>query len=182
LRRQALHEAITASGFSQPVAFVQDPTDRATQFIVEQNGRIRVLRGASVLSQDFLDLSASIVAGGEQGLLGLAFPPDAAVSRPPRVTQRLADFASEHLVAHVLGTHIEQKNLPYLDFGRGTIWQRDESPLELTRAHVFELNDAFISLHGENKVYAAPDFTLVPRGTAETSYPPELRPPPAKTN
>jgi len=70
-----------ASGFSQPVALVQDPTDRATQFIVEQNGRIRVLRGASVLSQDFLDLSASIVAGGEQGLLGLAFPPDAAASR-----------------------------------------------------------------------------------------------------
>jgi hydroxyacylglutathione hydrolase len=89
--------------------------------------------------------------------------------------QRLADFVSEHPVAHVLGTHIEQKNLPYLDFGRGTIHQIDESPLELTRAHVFELNDGFISLHGENKVYAMPDFTLVPRGTNETLYPPELR-------
>jgi len=90
--------------------------------------------------------------------------------------QRLADFVSEHPVAHVLGTHIEQKNLPYLDFGRGTIYQIDESPLELTRAHVFELNDAFISLHGENKDYATPDFTLVPRGTSATQYPPELRP------
>jgi hydroxyacylglutathione hydrolase len=89
--------------------------------------------------------------------------------------QRLADFASEHLVAHVLGTHIEQQSLPYLDFGRGTIWQRDEGPLELTRAHVFELNEAFIALHGENKVYATPDFTLVPRGTSDTQYPPELR-------
>ena len=67
------------------------------------------------------------------------------------------------------------KEQPYIDFGRGTIWQRDEAPLELTRAHVFELNDAFISLHGENKVYATPDFTLVPRGTPETQYPPELR-------
>jgi hydroxyacylglutathione hydrolase len=84
-------------------------------------------------------------------------------------------------VAHVLGTHIEQKNLPYLDFGRGTIYQVDEAPLELTRAHVFELNDAFISLHGENKTVAMPDFTLVPRGTDETQYPPELRPKP-KTN
>jgi glyoxylase-like metal-dependent hydrolase (beta-lactamase superfamily II) len=89
--------------------------------------------------------------------------------------QRLADFASEHPVAHVLGTHIEQKNLPYLDFGRGTIYQIDEAPLELTRAHVFELNDAFISLHGESKIVAMPDFTLVPRGTDETQYPPELR-------
>jgi hydroxyacylglutathione hydrolase len=92
--------------------------------------------------------------------------------------KRLADFASDHLIAHVLGTHIEQKNLPYLDFGRGTIWQRDEAPLELTLAHVFELNEAFIALHGESKVYATPDFTLVPRGTAETQYPPELRPKP----
>jgi glyoxylase-like metal-dependent hydrolase (beta-lactamase superfamily II) len=96
--------------------------------------------------------------------------------------QRLADFASEHPVAHVLGTHIEQKNLPYLDFGRGTIWQKDESPLELTRAHVFELNDAFIQLHGENKVYATPDFVLVPRGMPYTQYPPELRPKPKMNN
>jgi glucose/arabinose dehydrogenase len=70
-----------ATGFSLPLAFVQDPTDRSTQFVVQQGGRIRVLRGASVLAQDFLDVSASIVAGGEQGLLGLAFPPDAATSR-----------------------------------------------------------------------------------------------------
>ena len=93
-------------------------------------------------------------------------------------SQRLTDFVSEHPVAHVLGTHIEQKNLPYLDFGRGTIYQIDEAPLELKRAHVFELNDAFISMHGVNKVLAMPDFTLVPRGTDETMYPPELRPKP----
>ena len=92
--------------------------------------------------------------------------------------QRLADFVSEHPVAHVLGTHIEQKNLPYLDFGRGTIYQIDEAPLELKRAHVFELNDAFISLHGDYKTVAMPDFTLVPRETGETAYPPELRPKP----
>ena len=70
---------------------------------------------------------------------------------------------------------------PYLDFGRGTIYQIDEALLELTRAHVFELNDAFISMHGENNVVAMPDFTLVPRGTPDTVYPPELRPMP-KTN
>lgn len=93
-------------------------------------------------------------------------------------SQRLTDFVSEHPVAHVLGTHIEQKNLPYLDFGRGTIYQIDEAPLELTRAHVFELNDAFVMLHGENKTVAMPDFTLVPRGTPDTVYPPELRPKP----
>ena len=88
--------------------------------------------------------------------------------------QRLADFVDEHPVAHVLGTHIEQKNLPFLDYGRGTIYQPDEAPLELTRAHVFELNDAFISLHGSLKDFAMPDFTIITRGAA-TSYPTSVR-------
>ncbi len=69
-----------ASGFSLPVAFVQDPADRAVQFVVQQDGHVRVVRGAAVLPADFIDLSASIVAGGEQGLLGFAFPPDSIAS------------------------------------------------------------------------------------------------------
>src|SRR5256885_15642755 len=69
-----------ATGFTSPLALVQDPTDRNVQFVVQQDGRIRVVQLGSVLPADFLDVSASIVAGGEQGLLGLAFPPDAAAS------------------------------------------------------------------------------------------------------
>src|SRR4051812_8807717 len=65
-----------ASGFVNPVAFVQDPTDRAVQLVLQQDGHIRVVRGGTVLGADFLDVSASIVSGGEQGLLGLAFPLD----------------------------------------------------------------------------------------------------------
>lgn len=63
------------------MAFVQDPTDRALQFVVQQNGRIRVIRDGTVLPADFLDLSAAVVAGGEQGLLGLAFAPEVATSQ-----------------------------------------------------------------------------------------------------
>jgi glucose/arabinose dehydrogenase len=69
-----------ASGFSLPVAFVPDPADRAVQFVVQQDGHVRVVRGATVLPADFIDLSPAIVSGGEQGLLGLAFPPDAVTS------------------------------------------------------------------------------------------------------
>jgi len=70
-----------ASGFINPVAFVQDPTDRAIQFVVEQRGVIRVVRNGAVEPVNFLDLRGAVVSGGEQGLLGLAFPPDAATSR-----------------------------------------------------------------------------------------------------
>jgi glucose/arabinose dehydrogenase len=75
-----LRARVHASGFTNPIAFVQDPADRAVQFVVQQNGRIRVIRNATVLPADFIDLSAAIVSGGEQGLLGFAFPPGAAAS------------------------------------------------------------------------------------------------------
>ena len=44
--------------------------------VVEQTGRIMVLRGGRKLSQPFLDLRSKITYGGEQGLLSVAFPPD----------------------------------------------------------------------------------------------------------
>ena len=69
-----------ATGFTSPVAVLQDPADRNVQFVVQQGGRIRVVRAGVVLPADFLDVSSSIVAGGEQGLLGMAFPPDTAAS------------------------------------------------------------------------------------------------------
>ncbi len=71
---------VYASGFESPLAFVQDPTDRTVQFVVQQTGRIRVVRNGTVLGTDFLNLTGSIVCCGEQGLLGLAFAPDYASS------------------------------------------------------------------------------------------------------
>ncbi len=64
------------SGFQAPIAFVQDPTNRSVQFVVQQGGRIRVVRDGATLPTDFLNLATSIAAGGERGLLGMAFAPD----------------------------------------------------------------------------------------------------------
>ncbi|HEX2342786.1 MAG TPA: PQQ-dependent sugar dehydrogenase [Vicinamibacterales bacterium] len=75
-----LRTEVYATGFGQPVAFVQDPTNRSVFFVVEQAGRIRVVRDRVVLAQDFLDLTGAVLCCGERGLLGLAFPPDAAAS------------------------------------------------------------------------------------------------------
>jgi len=86
-----------ASGFTQPLAFVQDPTDRGVQFVVQQNGHIRVFKDGSVLPADFLDVSASIRSGGERGLLGLAFAPrDAA---PGRFFVNFTDTSGNTVVA-----------------------------------------------------------------------------------
>ena len=75
-----LQGEVYASGFQSPVAFVQDPTDRTVQFVVQQTGRIRVVRNGTVLTNDFLNLTSAIVCCGERGLLGLAFAPDYASS------------------------------------------------------------------------------------------------------
>lgn len=45
-------------------------------FVVEQGGVIRIITKGRLLPEPFLDVSTRIVAGGEQGLLGLAFEPD----------------------------------------------------------------------------------------------------------
>jgi glucose/arabinose dehydrogenase len=75
-----LRAQLHASGFSAPVAFVQDPLDRTLQYVVEQGGRIRIVRSGTVLTGDFLNLTSFVRSGGEQGLLGLAFAPDFATS------------------------------------------------------------------------------------------------------
>jgi glucose/arabinose dehydrogenase len=85
-----------ASGFTNPLAFVQDPSDRNVQFVVEQGGRIRVVRNGATLDTDFLDLRNAVVSGGEQGLLGLAFPPDAS---SPRFFVNFTDRGGNTVVA-----------------------------------------------------------------------------------
>ncbi|HYE87364.1 MAG TPA: PQQ-dependent sugar dehydrogenase [Vicinamibacterales bacterium] len=68
------------SGLAAPLDFVQDPSDAAVQYVVQQAGRIRVISGGTLLPTDFLDLSGVVSCCGERGLLGLAFPPDYASS------------------------------------------------------------------------------------------------------
>jgi glucose/arabinose dehydrogenase len=66
--------------FEEPVYLTSPPGDRARQFVVEQGGRVRVIRDGRVLRTPFLDISDQVTAGGEQGLLSIAFAPDYATS------------------------------------------------------------------------------------------------------
>jgi glucose/arabinose dehydrogenase len=70
----ALTTQLVADGLDQPL-YVISPSGDARLFVVEQTGRIRILSDGQVAEAPFLDLSSSITAGGEQGLLGLAFHP-----------------------------------------------------------------------------------------------------------
>jgi glucose/arabinose dehydrogenase len=66
--------------FSDPVYVTAPPGDRHRLFVVEQGGRVRIVRDGRKLPRPFLDVSDRISAGGERGLLSLAFAPNYATS------------------------------------------------------------------------------------------------------
>lgn len=61
--------------FRSPV-YVTSPPGDSRLFVVEQAGRIRVIKDGRAGGQPFLDIASRVRSGGEQGLLSMAFHPD----------------------------------------------------------------------------------------------------------
>ena len=70
-----------ASGLEAPLLATHAGDGSGRLFVVEQVGHIRIVENGRLVSDPFLDVSDLTVAGGEQGLLGLAFHPDFARDR-----------------------------------------------------------------------------------------------------
>jgi glucose/arabinose dehydrogenase len=66
--------------FDSPVYVTAPPADKSRVFVVEQGGKVRVMKGGKTLGRPFLDVSSKVSNGNEQGLLSLAFAPDYASS------------------------------------------------------------------------------------------------------
>ncbi|HUP54458.1 MAG TPA: PQQ-dependent sugar dehydrogenase, partial [Methylomirabilota bacterium] len=64
-------------GLKDPVDIAWRADDPTSMFVVEQGGRVRIVRDAALVETPFLDIAGIVTAGGEQGLLGLAFHPKA---------------------------------------------------------------------------------------------------------
>jgi glucose/arabinose dehydrogenase len=67
---------VAVTGLTAPVDVTNAGDASGRLFVVEQAGRIRIVRAGGLLDQPFLDITGRIRSGGEQGLLGLAFHPD----------------------------------------------------------------------------------------------------------
>jgi glucose/arabinose dehydrogenase len=67
--------------FDSPVYVAATPAFPTLLFVVEQGGRVEVLRNGGRLGHPFLDISGMVSFEGERGLLSIAFPPDYARSR-----------------------------------------------------------------------------------------------------
>jgi glucose/arabinose dehydrogenase len=73
-----LNPFITA-GLASPV-FLAQPLDDGRIFVVEQGGRIRVVRNGVLQTTPFLDISTRVLSGGERGLLSVVFHPQYATN------------------------------------------------------------------------------------------------------
>jgi glucose/arabinose dehydrogenase len=101
-----------ASGLASPVFLTSPPGDTARAFIVESaatstSGRIRILNlpGNTLEATPYLTVSG-IAAGGEQGLLGLAFHPSFATNG--RFYVNYTDAAGDTRIVRY------QANVPYM--------------------------------------------------------------------
>ena len=74
----ALEEIV--SGFSSPTFLTAPPGDADRLFVVERDGLVRIARNGAVEPNPFLDISGSVLAGGERGLLGMVFHPQYATN------------------------------------------------------------------------------------------------------
>jgi hypothetical protein len=76
--------------FGQPIGGFTHPTHLASArdssgrlFIVEQPGRIRIIKNGALLSTPFLDITGRLgTMNGSKGLLSVAFPPDSHSNDP----------------------------------------------------------------------------------------------------
>lgn len=69
---------LVTEGLTSPVSITNAGDDRL--FVVEQAGTVRIVRNGSLVAEPYLSIADRVRSGGEQGLLGLAFPPDHAAS------------------------------------------------------------------------------------------------------
>jgi len=66
---------VVSTGLAAPLFITHAGDGSGRLFVLEQSGRIRVVAGGSLVQRPFLDIADRVLAGGERGLLGLAFHP-----------------------------------------------------------------------------------------------------------
>ena len=139
------------------------PTDTAS---VDLGGRvvdIIPIPGHDVAGIALYDRQTGVLMTGDSVYPGRLYVGDAEFATFAASNQRLVDFTRDKPVAHILGTHVEQTSTPFVDYPRGTAYQPDEHPLELTRGALLELNDAIAALHGKLDRVVLRDVILSPR-------------------
>jgi glyoxylase-like metal-dependent hydrolase (beta-lactamase superfamily II) len=120
------------------------PTD---QGMLDLGGRVLdvlAIPGHEAQHIAIYDRQTGLLLSGDSLYPGLLFINDWTTYRTSM--GRLAQFVASHPIAHVLGAHIEMTKTPKVNYPYGTTYQPDEHVLQLTAAHVAELDAALTAL------------------------------------
>jgi glucose/arabinose dehydrogenase len=88
---------VVVDGLLAPVDVTPAGDGTGRLFVVEQAGRIRIVRDGALVERPFLDITDRVRSGGERGLLGLAFHPD--YPTDPRFFVDYTDRAGDTVIA-----------------------------------------------------------------------------------
>ena len=155
--------AATVPELQKAFGLAKWPADTAA---IDLGGRIVDLLpipGHDAASIALYDRQTGILLTGDSFYPGRLYVGEAEFPAFVASHQRMVDFTRDKPVAHILGTHIEQTNTPFVDYPRGTVYQPDEHVLELTRGVLLELNDALTQLNGKLQRVVLRDVILSPR-------------------
>jgi uncharacterized repeat protein (TIGR03806 family) len=90
----------TNLSFTSSVAMLQAPNDDAHWYVVEQGGMVKRFNASNPTSTTaFIDMTSRVTAGGEAGLLGMAFHPDFPTDK--RVFLSYTTTVSSQLVSRI---------------------------------------------------------------------------------
>jgi glucose/arabinose dehydrogenase len=129
------------TGLTGPV-FLTQPLNDGRIFVVEQQGRIRVVRDGVLQAKPFLDITSRVLSGGERGLLSVAFHPQ---------------YATNHFL-YVYFTTQTNGDLRIERFTAATADSADpaSSKLIITQAHSLQANHngGLVSFGPDGMLYA----------------------------
>jgi hydroxyacylglutathione hydrolase len=152
---------LSVEGTQKAYGIRQWPGDRGS---IDLGGRVLdviAIPGHQAFSVAFYDHRTGILLTGDTLYPGRLYVVDFPAFKAS--VQRLVDFTRDKPVAHVLGCHVEESRTPFLDYPVETKYQPDEHVLELSHAHLVELNEALNGMGGHAVRYAMRDFTIWPK-------------------
>lgn len=116
--------------------------------------------GHQPASVAFYDRRTGVLLTGDTFYPGRLYVRDTAAF--VRSVERLVRFSERWPIAHILGTHIENTDRPYVDYPEGTVDQPREHVLQLTRADLATLDSALAGMRGRLTRTVLPHFTIWP--------------------
>ncbi len=150
----------TVPAIQQTFGITSWPTDLGTLDLGDRVLDVLAIPGHQTTHIAIYDRQTGLLLTGDSLYPGLLFINDWATYRTSMT--RLAQFAASHPIAHVLGAHIEMSSTPTVVYPYGTVYQPMEHVLELTAAHVAELDTALTDL-GPASPVPHDDFVIDPQ-------------------